>query len=104
MSFYDKHPNYELIESERDVKKALKHEFIDPFSSRSRFLRSVRNFFPIITWLPNYNYQEYLYFDIIGGVTAGVLHVTQGKLNFKFELEFRDGLRFRLKFGLRRLD
>uniref|UniRef100_A0A0N4ZX48 STAS domain-containing protein n=1 Tax=Parastrongyloides trichosuri TaxID=131310 RepID=A0A0N4ZX48_PARTI len=41
------------------------------------FYRSV-SFFPIISWLPKYNFGECFISDIISGITTGILHVPQG--------------------------
>ncbi|TKR69272.1 hypothetical protein L596_021453 [Steinernema carpocapsae] len=49
-----------------------------PFLSCENFGSTVVSFFPIISWLPNYNFREDLVHDIIGGFTVGVMHVPQG--------------------------
>lgn len=37
--------------------------------------------FPIAKWLPKYNFKRDLVADITGGLTVGIFHVPQGKLN-----------------------
>ncbi|EPX74405.1 sulfate transporter [Schizosaccharomyces octosporus yFS286] len=43
----------------------------------SRSLNYVKSLFPIIQWLPNYNF-HWLIFDVIAGVTVGCIVVPQG--------------------------
>ncbi|EFO23948.1 sulfate permease [Loa loa] len=41
-------------------------------------LKSVLSFFPILDWLPKYNWKRDLNGDIIGGLTVGIMQVPQG--------------------------
>uniref|UniRef100_A0A1I8EGD4 STAS domain-containing protein n=1 Tax=Wuchereria bancrofti TaxID=6293 RepID=A0A1I8EGD4_WUCBA len=41
-------------------------------------LKSVLSFFPILHWLPRYNWKRDLNGDIIGGLTVGIMQVPQG--------------------------
>uniref|UniRef100_F1KXQ4 Sulfate permease family protein 3 n=1 Tax=Ascaris suum TaxID=6253 RepID=F1KXQ4_ASCSU len=44
----------------------------------SNALRSFLSFFPILQWLPKYQWRKDLSGDIIGGLTVGIMHVPQG--------------------------
>ncbi|XP_066997153.2 prestin [Anabrus simplex] len=41
-------------------------------------LNSVLSLFPILTWLPNYQWRKDLFSDIISGFTVAVMHIPQG--------------------------
>uniref|UniRef100_A0A0N5BMN2 STAS domain-containing protein n=1 Tax=Strongyloides papillosus TaxID=174720 RepID=A0A0N5BMN2_STREA len=43
-----------------------------------RLLQRFISFFPIISWLPNYNVKENLISDMVSGLTTGIIHVPQG--------------------------
>ncbi|VDK46676.1 unnamed protein product [Anisakis simplex] len=47
-------------------------------SLRSKISRRIHRFLPIIDWLPNYDVKKNILGDIVGGLTIGVLHTTQG--------------------------
>ena len=38
------------------------------------------HFLPILEWLPKYKWREDLPFDIIGGLTDGVMQISQGNI------------------------
>uniref|UniRef100_A0A915BYJ3 STAS domain-containing protein n=1 Tax=Parascaris univalens TaxID=6257 RepID=A0A915BYJ3_PARUN len=44
----------------------------------SNALCSLLSFFPILQWLPKYQWRKDLSGDIIGGLTVGIMHVPQG--------------------------
>jgi hypothetical protein len=47
--------------------------------SGADFLRSVLNLFPILRWLPAYNWKRDFVCDLMSGFTVGVMQVPQGK-------------------------
>ena len=52
------------------------------FRSRCTFrsiMNSLSNFFPILDWLPKYNWQNSFFGDLSGGLTMAVFAVPQGK-------------------------
>uniref|UniRef100_A0AC34Q3N8 SLC26A/SulP transporter domain-containing protein n=1 Tax=Panagrolaimus sp. JU765 TaxID=591449 RepID=A0AC34Q3N8_9BILA len=71
---------YEIFEPEKDNSfvKTIKNDCWLPFTNKKRFINKLVGFFPIFEWLPKYDIKECLLPDFMGGVTAGVIHVTQG--------------------------
>ncbi|KAK0410224.1 hypothetical protein QR680_005014 [Steinernema hermaphroditum] len=61
----------------RRTKKTLS-TYYSPFSSLRAFLATFLSFFPIVRWLPKYDFRQDLMHDIIGGLTVGIMHVPQG--------------------------
>ena len=53
-----------------------------PFTSPRAFLKTFLSFFPILEWLPRYDWKNNFTNDVIGGITVGVMHVPQGKWIF----------------------
>eukprot|EP01102_Stenamoeba_stenopodia_P021884 TRINITY_DN893_c0_g3_i1.p1 TRINITY_DN893_c0_g3~~TRINITY_DN893_c0_g3_i1.p1 ORF type:complete len:649 (-),score=137.48 TRINITY_DN893_c0_g3_i1:64-2010(-) len=67
-------PPDELQQAFQFVKKKLR-----PPDDWRQFRRNLLlNAFPVLKWLPHYNYKECLLADIIGGLTSGTLSVPQG--------------------------
>ncbi|UMM34927.1 hypothetical protein L5515_007780 [Caenorhabditis briggsae] len=52
--------------------------YYEPFTSCSNFKTFLFNLFPILGWLPSYNWKNDLTADIVGGITVGVLQIPQG--------------------------
>uniref|UniRef100_A0A1I7UBW2 STAS domain-containing protein n=1 Tax=Caenorhabditis tropicalis TaxID=1561998 RepID=A0A1I7UBW2_9PELO len=52
--------------------------YYEPFTSLSNFKVFLFNLFPILDWLPKYQWKSDLTADIIGGITVGVLQIPQG--------------------------
>lgn len=61
----------------RQARKAGK-KCTEPCANCSNLWRTVVGFVPIIGWLPDYNFKQYVVWDIIGGLTTGIMHVPQG--------------------------
>ena len=71
--------DFETLRSkEKNILSVLKKTFFKPCTSKERCLNSFLSFFPILQWLPHYDIKNYLFLDVVAGVTAGVIHVTQG--------------------------
>ncbi|KAE9547897.1 hypothetical protein FO519_008889 [Halicephalobus sp. NKZ332] len=49
-----------------------------PCTSPKAFFRAFISFFPILSWLPVYQWKKNITSDLIGGLTVGVMHVPQG--------------------------
>uniref|UniRef100_A0AC35F0C8 STAS domain-containing protein n=1 Tax=Panagrolaimus sp. PS1159 TaxID=55785 RepID=A0AC35F0C8_9BILA len=62
------------------IRKAAKfsRRYYRPFTSPRAFFNAVFNFIPILKWLPRYNFKDNIIYDILGGLTVGVMHVPQG--------------------------
>lgn len=63
----------------RCFNKCIKH-YIRPFKSCINFSNFIIDFFPIISWLPKYQWKKDIINDIVGGLTVGIMHVPQGTL------------------------
>ncbi|KAM3720616.1 Sulfate permease family protein [Dirofilaria immitis] len=61
------------------LKKAARRCLL-PCSSRLNLLHSLMNLIPILQWLPKYNWKADTFYDIIAGLTVGVMHIPQGPL------------------------
>ncbi|KAK0424991.1 hypothetical protein QR680_008969 [Steinernema hermaphroditum] len=59
------------------VRKNLKKHFEACTSAESAAEKAV-GFVPILTWLPKYPFGEYFIYDVMGGITTGVMHLPQG--------------------------
>uniref|UniRef100_A0AC34QAJ8 SLC26A/SulP transporter domain-containing protein n=1 Tax=Panagrolaimus sp. JU765 TaxID=591449 RepID=A0AC34QAJ8_9BILA len=55
----------------------LTRRYWKPFTSPKNFLSTVISFFPILRWLPKYDWKRNLTYDFLGGLTVGVMHVPQ---------------------------
>uniref|UniRef100_A0AC34FCU4 STAS domain-containing protein n=1 Tax=Panagrolaimus sp. ES5 TaxID=591445 RepID=A0AC34FCU4_9BILA len=62
------------------IRKAAKfsRRYYRPFTSPRAFFNTILNFIPITKWLPRYNFKENIIYDILGGLTLGIMHVPQG--------------------------
>ncbi|CAB3398409.1 unnamed protein product [Caenorhabditis bovis] len=54
------------------------HETVEKKRSRFSLKEEICRKIPILEWLPNYKWKEYLPGDIIAGLTVGIMHVPQG--------------------------
>ncbi|TKR93689.1 hypothetical protein L596_008099 [Steinernema carpocapsae] len=50
----------------------------DPCSSCQKLLDSFLGFFPFVKWLPSYRFKEYIVYDLISGITIGILLIPLG--------------------------
>ncbi|VDN56712.1 unnamed protein product, partial [Dracunculus medinensis] len=66
------------IHSKRRILKKFLRNYYHPCLSFRDFRDTLISFFPIIQWLPNYTIKRDLIFDLIGGLTVGVMHIPQG--------------------------
>ncbi|GMR40636.1 hypothetical protein PMAYCL1PPCAC_10831, partial [Pristionchus mayeri] len=64
-------------EARRRLKKTGMR-YIHPFTSCAAFKRFLVAFFPILQWLPHYSFKSNIIYDILGGITVGVMNVPQG--------------------------
>lgn len=54
------------------------------FSCSSEKAKSAAlSFLPILTWLPSYPLKEYLFGDIVSGISTGVMQLPQGQMLLK---------------------
>uniref|UniRef100_A0AC34F374 SLC26A/SulP transporter domain-containing protein n=1 Tax=Panagrolaimus sp. ES5 TaxID=591445 RepID=A0AC34F374_9BILA len=59
-------------------------ERLPPFSNiekgkkQSKILKKIKSFLPFLDWLPKYKWKEDLKYDIIAGLTVGIMVVPQG--------------------------
>ncbi|KAJ1371714.1 hypothetical protein KIN20_033701 [Parelaphostrongylus tenuis] len=60
------------VEKENGEKSRQKETCI------SKFTDVLTSFMPILHWLPNYKWKEYIHGDLIAGLTVGIMHVPQG--------------------------
>ncbi|CAD6186454.1 unnamed protein product [Caenorhabditis auriculariae] len=60
------------------VRSLVELAYIEPFKNWRNFKKALLAFFPILEWLPKYDYRNRLQGDITGGLTIGVMHVPQG--------------------------
>uniref|UniRef100_A0A8R1HPN8 STAS domain-containing protein n=2 Tax=Caenorhabditis japonica TaxID=281687 RepID=A0A8R1HPN8_CAEJA len=78
---FDEKFDYNKPHLENEVKKQTRkfiRRFYEPFTSCHAFKLFILSLFPILQWLPNYNWKADLTADIIGGITVGVMQVPQG--------------------------
>ncbi|VDK18164.1 unnamed protein product [Anisakis simplex] len=60
------------------AEKAITCEQVKEKLKPISLLHSFLSFFPILQWLPKYQWRKDLPGDIIGGLTVGIMHVPQG--------------------------
>ncbi|KAK5978287.1 sulfate transporter and sulfate transporter antisigma-factor antagonist [Trichostrongylus colubriformis] len=63
---------------EAAVKDGVKEKKRRGKSGTSKIFRLLTSFMPILHWLPNYKWKEYIHGDLIAGLTVGIMHVPQG--------------------------
>ncbi|CAJ0560631.1 unnamed protein product, partial [Mesorhabditis spiculigera] len=61
----------------RSAKKFFRR-YTAPFNSFYAFRHFLVSTIPILGWLPNYSFREDLFYDIVGGITLGIMHIPQG--------------------------
>lgn len=62
----------------REHASAFLKYYYRPCLSSRRMANFFLNFFPILQWLPNYEWRNWFASDVIGGLVTGVMHVPQG--------------------------
>ncbi|VDN07574.1 unnamed protein product [Thelazia callipaeda] len=78
-----KHASYETFELKyarrkpRDKKSYILEKVKLKLSPRA-VLKTFSSFFPILHWLPTYDWTRDLHGDVIAGLTVGIIHVPQG--------------------------
>ncbi|PAV68658.1 hypothetical protein WR25_18731 [Diploscapter pachys] len=78
---FDKEFVYEKPEEEDEFAKVAKkflRSYYEPFTSLPRFKVALFDWIPILKWLPQYNWKDDIIYDLMGGLTVGVMHVPQG--------------------------
>ncbi|CAJ0951914.1 unnamed protein product, partial [Mesorhabditis belari] len=78
---FDQKFAYVRPKSESQLKRSMKKYFRRyqaPFTSLYAFNKFLKSTIPILDWLPNYSIREDLFYDIVGGITLGVMHIPQG--------------------------
>ncbi|KAI5748486.1 hypothetical protein M8J77_026084 [Diaphorina citri] len=59
-------------------KKHLSESLKNKLRSKFKIVNIVLSLFPILEWLPNYNWKNDLSHDMVSGFTVAVLHIPQG--------------------------
>ncbi|TKR93701.1 hypothetical protein L596_008111 [Steinernema carpocapsae] len=62
---------------ENVVKRNLKRHFSGCTSAKSAAEKAI-GFVPIVKWLPTYPFADFFIYDVMGGLTTGVMHLPQG--------------------------
>uniref|UniRef100_A0A915NKR1 Sulfate_transp domain-containing protein n=1 Tax=Meloidogyne floridensis TaxID=298350 RepID=A0A915NKR1_9BILA len=78
---FDKRFCYRTPRSSNILKErasALLRYYYRPCLSGKNMTNFFLNFFPILQWLPNYEWKNWFASDIVGGIVTGVMHVPQG--------------------------
>ncbi|XP_071961597.1 prestin-like [Antedon mediterranea] len=71
--------NYEETKLQQQaLKEVLKRKFTKCTCTKESIKNNIISFFPIITWLWNYDLRNNLLGDVISGCTVGVLRIPQG--------------------------
>ena len=52
--------------------------YYHPFTSWAAFKYTIFHFIPILDWLPKYNWKQDFVYDLIGGLTVGIVHIPNG--------------------------
>uniref|UniRef100_A0A915CKY7 SLC26A/SulP transporter domain-containing protein n=1 Tax=Ditylenchus dipsaci TaxID=166011 RepID=A0A915CKY7_9BILA len=63
---------------QRHFLRWAKRKYCAPFQSPSSFFASILSFLPILKWLPRYSWKEKFVYDLLSGLTTGVMFVPQG--------------------------
>jgi sulfate transporter 4 len=70
-----------------DIKCDLPESYLTKFSKKISqkktnsyflFTWSIYNFFPVLTWFPQYDFKKYFKNDLVAGITVGVMLIAQG--------------------------
>nr|CAD2169523.1 unnamed protein product [Meloidogyne enterolobii] len=78
---FDKRFCYRTPRSSNILKErasALLRYYYRPCLSSRSMTNFFLNLFPILQWLPNYEWKNWFASDIVGGIVTGVMHVPQG--------------------------
>lgn len=75
---YDRKFRYKPQSSLLHRLRKRAHRLLVPCSSFANFWKLLTGFVPILHWLPRYGWKDYFLWDVIGGLTTGVMHVPQG--------------------------
>ncbi|XP_039524017.1 prestin isoform X3 [Pimephales promelas] len=69
----------ELLHRKKRTPKSCRRRITEHLRCSSEKAKSVAlSFFPILTWLPSYRVKEYLFGDIVSGISTGVMQLPQG--------------------------
>ncbi|XP_051976502.1 prestin-like [Xyrauchen texanus] len=69
----------ELLHKKERTPKSCRRRMAEQFWCSSEKAKSVAlNFLPIVKWLPSYPLKEYLFGDIVSGISTGVMQLPQG--------------------------
>ncbi|KAK7149708.1 hypothetical protein R3I94_009117 [Phoxinus phoxinus] len=69
----------ELLHRKKRTPKSCRRRITEHLRCSSEKAKSVAlSFFPILTWLPSYRLKEYLFGDIVSGISTGVMQLPQG--------------------------
>ncbi|XP_067247962.1 prestin [Chanodichthys erythropterus] len=69
----------ELLHRKKRTPKSCRRRIAEHFRCSSEKAKSALfSFLPILTWLPSYPLKEYLFGDIVSGISTGVMQLPQG--------------------------
>ncbi|KAK9975898.1 hypothetical protein ABG768_021126 [Culter alburnus] len=69
----------ELLHRKKRTPKSCRQRIAEHFRCSSEKAKSALfSFLPILTWLPSYPLKEYLFGDIVSGISTGVMQLPQG--------------------------
>ncbi|XP_015208044.1 prestin isoform X2 [Lepisosteus oculatus] len=69
----------QLLHRKEKQPKTIKEKLTEEFRCSSRKAKSlIFSFLPILTWLPSYPVKQYLFGDIVSGLSTGVMQLPQG--------------------------
>ncbi|XP_026085513.1 prestin-like [Carassius auratus] len=69
----------ELLHRKKRTSKSVQRRIAEHLRCSSEKAKSVVfGFLPILTWLPSYQLKEYLFGDIVSGISTGVMQLPQG--------------------------
>lgn len=69
----------QLLHRKNKQSLRLRQKLAQQFQcSSERAKAAVRSFFPILTWLPSYPVKQYLFQDVVSGLSTGVVQLPQG--------------------------
>lgn len=76
---FDDHFPADKLKSENVIKSAAHYCAKNYKPSRGCLSNYVKDRFPCLKWLLNYNLKEYLLPDSVSGITIGIVHIPQGE-------------------------